>query len=148
MGPEASRAMVAPGRVLRRPVTTPATRLFATPRRRYSILAGVRHGEIGIASRPPRSRGLSRLEPFSIETHRADAPADRGDKLNYQLGCKLVTLSDQIEHAILTDVGVRRTHNQDNYAVLLASGDEQFVECGHLYLVADGMGAHAVGEKA
>jgi protein phosphatase len=59
-----------------------------------------------------------------------------------------VTLSDHIEHAILTDVGVRRTHNQDNYAVLLANGEEQFTECGHLYLVADGMGAHAVGEKA
>jgi PPM family protein phosphatase len=60
----------------------------------------------------------------------------------------LVTISDQIEHAILTDVGVRRSHNQDNYSVLLAGGEEQFRERGHLYLVADGMGAHAVGEKA
>jgi protein phosphatase len=60
----------------------------------------------------------------------------------------LVTLSDQIEHAVLTDVGVRRSHNQDNYAVLLAGGEEQFLGRGHLYLVADGMGAHAVGEKA
>jgi protein phosphatase len=59
-----------------------------------------------------------------------------------------VTLSNEIEHAILTDVGVRRPHNQDNYAVLLANGEQQFMECGHLYLVADGMGAHAVGEKA
>jgi protein phosphatase len=59
-----------------------------------------------------------------------------------------VTHSDQIEHAILTDVGVRRTHNQDNFAVLLASGEEQFADYGHLFLVADGMGAHAVGEKA
>jgi serine/threonine protein phosphatase PrpC len=59
-----------------------------------------------------------------------------------------VTLSDQIEHAILSDVGVRRSHNQDNYAVLLAGGEDQFQERGNLYLVADGMGAHAVGEKA
>lgn len=59
-----------------------------------------------------------------------------------------MTLSDQIEHAILSDVGVRRSHNQDNYAVLLAGGEEPFRERGNLYVVADGMGAHAVGEKA
>ncbi len=63
-------------------------------------------------------------------------------------GCYRVIRSDQIDHALLTDVGVRRSHNQDCYAVLLAGGDEQFQERGHLYVVADGMGAHAVGEKA
>jgi serine/threonine protein phosphatase PrpC len=55
---------------------------------------------------------------------------------------------DQIEHASLTDVGVRRSHNQDSHAVQLARDEEQFRERGHLFLVADGMGAHAVGEKA
>ncbi len=55
---------------------------------------------------------------------------------------------DQIEHASLTDVGVRRSHNQDNHAIQLARDDEQWHERGHLFLVADGMGAHAVGEKA
>ena len=55
---------------------------------------------------------------------------------------------DQIEYAQLTDVGVRRSHNQDNYAVLLANDEDQWRQRGHLYLVADGMGAHAVGEKA
>jgi protein phosphatase len=55
---------------------------------------------------------------------------------------------DQIEHASLTDVGVRRSHNQDNFAILMASDDEQWRQRGHLFLVADGMGAHAVGEKA
>jgi serine/threonine protein phosphatase PrpC len=59
-----------------------------------------------------------------------------------------VTRFDQIEHACLTDVGVRRSHNQDNYAVQLASDEEGWRQRGHLFLVADGMGAHAVGEKA
>lgn len=59
-----------------------------------------------------------------------------------------MTRFDQIEHACLTDVGVRRSHNQDNYAVQLASDDDGWLKRGHLFLVADGMGAHAVGEKA
>jgi protein phosphatase len=60
----------------------------------------------------------------------------------------LVTRFDQIEHASLTDVGVRRSHNQDSHAIQLARDDEQWRQRGHLFLVADGMGAHAVGEKA
>ncbi len=59
-----------------------------------------------------------------------------------------MTRFDQIEHACLTDVGIRRSHNQDNYAVQLASEEEGWQQRGHLFLVADGMGAHAVGEKA
>jgi serine/threonine protein phosphatase PrpC len=59
-----------------------------------------------------------------------------------------VTRFDQIEHASLTDVGVRRSHNQDSHAIQLARDDEQWQQRGHLFLVADGMGAHAVGEKA
>jgi protein phosphatase len=55
---------------------------------------------------------------------------------------------DNIEYASLTDVGLRRSHNQDAYAVLPASGAAQFRQRGHFFLVADGMGAHAVGELA
>jgi len=59
-----------------------------------------------------------------------------------------VALSDQIEYAVLTDVGVRRPHNQDNCIAQTAPDEEHFQRHGHLYVVADGMGAHAVGEKA
>ena len=53
-----------------------------------------------------------------------------------------------IEQAGITDVGVRRSHNQDGHAVLLAADVDQWRKQGHVFLVADGMGAHAVGEKA
>ena len=59
-----------------------------------------------------------------------------------------VTGFDQIEHASSTDVGIRRSHNQDSHAVLLAVDPEQWRKQGHIFLVADGMGAHAVGELA
>jgi protein phosphatase len=55
---------------------------------------------------------------------------------------------DTIEYASVTDVGIRRSHNQDAHATLLASDAEQWRERGHIFLVADGMGAHAVGELA
>jgi PPM family protein phosphatase len=55
---------------------------------------------------------------------------------------------NNIEYASLTDVGIRRSHNQDAYAVLPAVDAGQWRQRGHLFLVADGMGAHAVGELA
>src|SRR5438067_12345771 len=72
----------------------------------------------------------------------------RAGTWQHQCRWSLVTRFDQIEHACLTDVGVRRSHNQDNHAIQLAGDDEQWRQRGHLFLVADGMGAHAVGEKA
>lgn len=53
-----------------------------------------------------------------------------------------------IEFAGLTDVGVRRSHNQDSYAILPATDKIQWWRRGAVFLVADGMGAHAVGELA
>src|SRR5690349_9087628 len=62
--------------------------------------------------------------------------------------CLLVTGFENIEHASLTDVGVRRSHNQDSHAILLAGDEDQWRNQGHIFLVADGMGGHAVGEMA
>jgi protein phosphatase len=50
--------------------------------------------------------------------------------------------------AALTDLGMRRTNNQDNLCVSLAQNSEQWSKRGHLFIVADGMGAHAAGELA
>jgi PPM family protein phosphatase len=53
-----------------------------------------------------------------------------------------------LEYAVISDVGLRRANNQDNYAVFLAGTQDDFDSRGHLFLVADGMGAHAAGELA
>ncbi len=45
----------------------------------------------------------------------------------------------QVEYAALTDVGRKRTHNEDSFKVAPDEG---------LYLVADGMGGHNAGEVA
>jgi serine/threonine protein phosphatase PrpC len=55
---------------------------------------------------------------------------------------------NEIEYASHTDVGIRRSHNQDAYAVMPAKDDEHWQQVGHVFLVADGMGGHAVGELA
>jgi serine/threonine protein phosphatase PrpC len=56
--------------------------------------------------------------------------------------------SQSLQHVALTDVGMKRSNNQDSHAVDLASDEQAWRERGHLFLVADGMGAHAAGELA
>ncbi|MBQ6616542.1 MAG: serine/threonine-protein phosphatase [Thermoguttaceae bacterium] len=56
--------------------------------------------------------------------------------------------SDCLDYAACTDIGLRRTNNQDNYAVVPASSQEEWNSRGHLFLVADGMGGNAAGELA
>ncbi len=53
-----------------------------------------------------------------------------------------------IRYASLTDVGVKRSHNQDACAVQPAAENAVWQTHGHVFIVADGMGGHAVGEKA
>ena len=55
---------------------------------------------------------------------------------------------DDIEQSGLTDVGIRRSHNQDAYSVQQAPDADYWRKVGHFFVVADGMGGHAVGEKA
>ncbi|WP_422924682.1 PP2C family protein-serine/threonine phosphatase [Singulisphaera sp. PoT] len=43
---------------------------------------------------------------------------------------------------------MRRSNNQDSYSIVRASNPETWRQRGHLFMVADGMGAHAVGELA
>ncbi len=47
-----------------------------------------------------------------------------------------------------TDTGMRRMNNQDSHAIVRASTQDAWQTRGHLFMVADGMGAHAVGELA
>lgn len=54
----------------------------------------------------------------------------------------------QIRYAALSDVGFRRKNNQDACVVHLSPDQETWQQRGHLFVVADGMGGHAVGELA
>jgi serine/threonine protein phosphatase PrpC len=54
----------------------------------------------------------------------------------------------QIKYAAMSDVGLRRQNNQDSCLVRLAPDRTSWLERGHLFVVADGMGGHAVGELA
>ncbi len=50
--------------------------------------------------------------------------------------------------SLSSDIGMRRSNNQDSYAVSLAADFEDWLQRGHLFVIADGMGAHAAGELA
>lgn len=54
----------------------------------------------------------------------------------------------KVEYAALSDIGFRRKNNEDSYVVQVATDRVQWDARGHLFLVADGMGGHAVGELA
>ena len=53
-----------------------------------------------------------------------------------------------VQYASRTDVGMRRSANQDSLAVRLCSDNAEWERCGFLFMVADGMGGHAVGDLA
>lgn len=54
----------------------------------------------------------------------------------------------RVRYAALTDIGFRRQNNQDSCAVTLCPSADVWEDSGHLFVVADGMGGHAVGELA
>lgn len=54
----------------------------------------------------------------------------------------------KVRYAVLSDVGFRRQNNQDSSSVVMAPDRDTWEQRGHLFVVADGMGGHAVGELA
>ena len=60
----------------------------------------------------------------------------------------LLNWEDYLQVASASDVGMRRATNQDNLCVTMASSMEHWQRRGHVFIVADGMGAHAAGELA
>jgi len=59
-----------------------------------------------------------------------------------------VNWNKSLQHAAVSDIGMRRANNQDSCSVVLASDVENWYSRGHMFIVADGMGAHAAGELA
>jgi len=59
-----------------------------------------------------------------------------------------VKWDDGTVEAPATDTGMRRSNNQDSYCIVKAARPDLWQAKGHVYIVADGMGAHAAGELA
>lgn len=55
---------------------------------------------------------------------------------------------EHLRFAAVSDIGMRRLNNQDAALQLPATDTDGWHSRGHLFLVADGMGAHAAGELA
>ncbi|MGA2253616.1 MAG: protein phosphatase 2C domain-containing protein [Thermoguttaceae bacterium] len=58
------------------------------------------------------------------------------------------SVQGRLEYASLSDIGLRRSNNQDSLAVMPATSQVLWQQHGDLFVVADGMGAHAAGELA
>jgi len=61
---------------------------------------------------------------------------------------KLEQITGGLRYTAVSDVGMRRSSNQDSLAIALADSPQHWKSHGHLFVVADGMGAHAAGELA
>lgn len=57
-------------------------------------------------------------------------------------------MNPSIDFAFVSDIGMRRLNNQDSHLELVQGTAEVWRSRGHLFVVADGMGAHAAGELA
>src|SRR5262249_32953198 len=88
-----------------------------------------------------RTPGVSAIDPSRVEDfdHTAAGAREQGRVVNW---------NDFIIDAAATDTGMRRSNNQDNFSIVRAPHAEAWRQRGHVFLVADGMGAHAVGELA
>lgn len=67
---------------------------------------------------------------------------------NYSIFQTKDPYSQAVRVAALTHTGMRRRNNQDSFIVVTSEGKANWESDGHLFIVADGMGAHAAGEKA
>lgn len=61
---------------------------------------------------------------------------------------KLKRSTDRLEYASLSDIGLRRSVNQDSYGIFPADGQSLVGPKGRLFIVADGIGGHIGGNTA
>ncbi len=104
-------------------------------------------GQEGQPNRPAMTLRIGRM----LEIVVVDALGTRGSgppRPSCLSEGRVVNWDDIIEDAAVTDTGMRRANNQDSHAIVRATRPELWRSRGHIYMVADGMGAHAVGELA
>lgn len=65
-----------------------------------------------------------------------------------QRGTRQVFWEQSVQCATETDIGLRRKNNEDAACTYLCNSESEWRQSGHLFVVADGMGGHAVGELA
>src|ERR1700712_955461 len=95
------------------------------------------------------TRGPGRDECSELKNGIARRASGRGrDRPAISSKGRLVNWEDVIVEASATDTGMRRANNQDSHAIVRAATRESWKLRGHLFMVADGMGAHAAGELA
>ncbi|NDC63852.1 MAG: serine/threonine-protein phosphatase [Planctomycetia bacterium] len=104
------------------------------------------------AYRPPggpplESADSSRVRRFPSGNGRASIPG-AGTTGHVPQGSSVGRKGTTLDYCDRSDIGLRRSNNQDSRAVLPPAGPQQFRTRGWLFLVADGMGAHAAGEMA
>ena len=66
----------------------------------------------------------------------------------YPTDVRTESVEGRLEYASLSDIGLRRSNNQDSLAVIPAASRSSWERRGDLFVLADGMGAHAAGELA
>jgi len=121
-------------------------KLLAAVSGEYNTLPWGRGGEKGvtlvIGDMPVKSRGAGSLIAGRGRRSGGNGPAEsrrQGQTVNWD---------DIIIDAAASDTGMRRSNNQDCHAAIRAPNKEVWHSRGHVFMVADGMGAHAVGELA
>ncbi|HIK38610.1 MAG TPA: serine/threonine phosphatase [Geminocystis sp. M7585_C2015_104] len=88
-------------------------------------------------------------EAASVEATRVNLPEEGDEQPTLVLPMRLFSVAD----AALSDVGRRRTHNEDYFAMETSIRKSEttkgtYVSARGLYIVCDGMGGHASGEVA
>ena len=108
--------------------------------------------ERGSSGRPHGDRGDPGAD-YSRSWDLAPKAAERTSEIASSRAIELkqgqaVNWDDIIIDAAATDTGMRRANNQDSFTAVRASHAAAWRQRGHVFMVADGMGAHAVGELA
>ncbi len=105
-------------------------------------------GQDGAAAAPALAAGVELRSALALLATRADSASKSSLRRSILMPQRSASWDPGVEVASISDPGLRRNSNQDTLAVVLAHDEPRWRSRGHLFVVADGMGAHAAGELA